>query len=215
MADAGEGDGLRAVAAGVRRVVAGFEPSCLDGEAAVRALALFGEMERLAAAGKALAARRVEETRVWQSRGVRSAAHFVASTCGSSVRSAVETLETARRLDDLPATAEALRAGKLSAAQANSIVSAAGERPDVEAELVAAAESESLPALQERCRAGAGRGRRRPGEIPACSGRSLSPPLDRRRWSPVPGGPAVSRRRGQGARADAPPELRQGPPWGE
>ncbi len=134
-------------------MMAGFEPACLDGEAAVRALELFGEIERLAAAGKALAAHRVEATRIWQSRGVRSAAHLVAAACGSSVRSAVEALETARRLDELPATAEALRAGKLSSAQASSIVSAAGDRPEAEAALVAAAESESLPALQERCRA--------------------------------------------------------------
>ncbi|HVF14651.1 MAG TPA: DUF222 domain-containing protein, partial [Acidimicrobiales bacterium] len=70
----------------------------------------------------------------------------MAATCGSSVRSAVETLETARRLDDLPATAEALRDGRLSAAQATEIVSAAGDRPHVEAELVAAAGLESLPA---------------------------------------------------------------------
>ena len=153
MAD-GRGSGeLTEVAALLREVVAGFEPDCLDGEGAVAALELFGEMERLAAAGKALAALRVEATRAWQGRGVRSAAHFVASTCGSSVRSAVETLETARRLDELPATAEALRSGKLSAAQANEIVSAAGDRPGVEAELVAAAGSETLPALQQRCRA--------------------------------------------------------------
>ena len=148
-----EGGGLVGIASALRAVVAGFEPAGLDGEAAIRALELFGEMERLVAAGKALAARQVEVTRAWQSRGARSAAHLVAATCGSSVRSAVETLETARRLDDLPATAEALRSGRLSVAQASSIVSAAGDRPAVESELVAAAGSESLPALQQRCRA--------------------------------------------------------------
>ena len=79
MSDDWEGGGLAVAVAGLRRVVACFEPGSLDGEAAVRALELFGEMERLAAAGKALAARRVEETRVWQRRGVRSAAHLVAS----------------------------------------------------------------------------------------------------------------------------------------
>jgi hypothetical protein len=153
MPDVGEGGGLAGTVVGLRSVVAGFEPECLDGEAAVVALELFGEIERLGAAGKALAARRVEVTRAWQSRGTRSAAHFVAATCGTSVRSAVLTLETARRLDDLPVTSEALRAGRLSAAQANEIVAAAGERPGVESELVAAAGAESLPALQERCRA--------------------------------------------------------------
>ncbi len=143
---------MAGIASALRGEVAVFEPGCLDGEAAVAALELFGEIERLGAAGKALAARRVETTRAWQSRGTRSAAHFVAATCGSSVRSAVLALETARRLDDLPATDAALRSGRLSAAQASEIVSAAGQRPGVEAELVAAAGVESLPALQQRCR---------------------------------------------------------------
>jgi hypothetical protein len=153
MRDEREGGGLAGIASALREIMAALEPQCLDGEAAVAALELLGEMERLVAAGKALVARRVEVTRAWQSRGVRSAAHFVAATCGSTVRSAVVALETARRLDDLPATAEALRAGKLSVSQVSEIVSTAGERPDVEADLVAAAASESLPALQQRCRA--------------------------------------------------------------
>ena len=153
MGDGRGGGELTKVAAALRGVVAGFEPDCLDGGGAVAALALFGEIERLAAAGKALAAVRVEATRAWQGRGMRSAAHFVATTFGSSVRSAVEALEAARRLDELPATAEALRSGKLSAAQASEIVSAAGDRPGLEAELVAVAGSETLPALQQRYRA--------------------------------------------------------------
>ncbi len=153
MAEASEGRELAAVASALRDVVADFEPERLAAEPAVAALELFGEIERLAAAGKALAARQVEVTRAWQGRGTRSAAHFVAATCGSSVRSAVTTLETARALDDLPATAEALRAGRLSTAQASEIVATAGRRPGVEAELVAAAGTETLPALQQRCRA--------------------------------------------------------------
>ena len=153
MSEGAGGDGLAGIACSLRALVSGFEPGVLEGESAVVALQLFGEIERLGAAGKALAARRVEVTRAWQSRGTRSAAHLVASMCGSSVRSAVETLETARRLDDLPVTASALRSGKLSSAQAREIVSVAGDRPGVEAELVAAAGCESLPALQQRCRA--------------------------------------------------------------
>ena len=83
----------------------------------MEALGLFGEIERLAGAGRALAAGRVEATRAWQGSGNRSAAHFVADAVGSSVRSAVVALETARRLESLPATEEALRSGKLSLAQ--------------------------------------------------------------------------------------------------
>ncbi len=137
----------------LREMVSGFEPGSLDGPAAVEALGLFGEVERLGAAGVALAGGRVEATRAWQGSGTRSAAHFVASRWGSSLRSAVVALETARRLESLPATEEALRSGKLSLAQAKEVASVAGERPEREAELVAAAGSETLPALQERCRA--------------------------------------------------------------
>ncbi|MEA2972811.1 MAG: hypothetical protein QOG82_1269 [Actinomycetota bacterium] len=137
----------------LREMVSGFEPGALSGEAAVRVLELFGEVERLGAAGVALAAGRVEATRAWQGSGNRSAAHFVADRCGSSVRSAVVALETARRLESLPATDEALRSGKLSMAKANEIASTAGDRPEKEAELVAAADAETLPALQEKCRA--------------------------------------------------------------
>ena len=62
-------------------------------------------------------------------------------------------LETARRLESLPATDEALRRGTLSLAKVNEIASTAGDRPEKESELVAAAKCETLPALQERCRA--------------------------------------------------------------
>jgi hypothetical protein len=137
----------------LREMVSGFEPAALDGPSAVEALGLFGEVERLGAAGVALAGGRVEATRAWQGSGTRSAAQFVASRCGSSLRSAVVALETARRLESLPATEEALRSGRMSLAQAKEVASVAGERPEREAELVAAAGSETLPALQERCRA--------------------------------------------------------------
>jgi hypothetical protein len=153
MAKGSGGRGLAGVVTALREMLSEFEPGGLDAPAAVTALELFGEVERLGAAGKALSARRVEQTRAWQSAGVRSAAHFVAATCGTSVRSAVTTLETARRLDDLPATAQAMRAGRLSEAQAAEIASAAGDRPGLDAELLVAAGSETLPALRERCRA--------------------------------------------------------------
>ena len=153
MSEGRRGDGLVGIVSSLREMLSGFDAGSLDGPGAVEAVRHFGEIERLAGAGKALAAARVEVTRAWQGSGTRSAAHFVASTSGSSVHSAVVALETARRLESLPATEEALRSGKLSLAQANEIASTAGERPEKESELVSAAASESLPALQERCRA--------------------------------------------------------------
>ncbi|MEN3315063.1 MAG: hypothetical protein V7605_1297, partial [Acidimicrobiaceae bacterium] len=88
----------------LRRAVASLEPRTFRGDDAARLLKLFAEAERLAAAGKALMARRVEETNQWRGGGHRSAAEWLASATGSSVGAAVGTLETARRVEQLPAT---------------------------------------------------------------------------------------------------------------
>src|SRR5205085_11325124 len=104
MSEGRTGVGLAEVVTALREMVSGFDPSVLDGAAAVLALEQFGEVERLAAAGLALASARVEATRAWQGSGTRSAAHFVAARSGSTVRSAVVALETAKRLESLPAT---------------------------------------------------------------------------------------------------------------
>ncbi len=135
----------------LRETVGSLEPRCLGGDDAARLLELFAEAERLAAAGKALAARRVEETNLWRRSGHRSAASWLAATTGSSVGAAVGTLETARRLEALPATAEAQRAGRLSEAQAREIASAAAADPGAEAELLAAAASQPVAALRQAC----------------------------------------------------------------
>jgi len=136
---------------GLREAMASLEPRTFRGDDAARLLKLFAEAERLAAAGKTLMARRVEETNLWQRDGHRSAAGWLAATTGSSVGSAVGTLETARRLEALPATAEAQRAGRLSEAQAREISSAAAVDPGAEADLLAAARREPVAALRQRC----------------------------------------------------------------
>ena len=81
----------------------------------------------------------------------RSAASWLATTTGSSVGSAVGALETARRLENLPATAEAHRAGRLSEAQAREVAAAAAADPRAEADLLAAAAREPVAALRRRC----------------------------------------------------------------
>jgi hypothetical protein len=106
----------------------------------------------LCAAMKARLARRVDETRVWRNGGHRSAAHFVAATTGTTVGAASRTLETARALDELPATEEAFRAGRLSETQAAEIASAAGADPAAEAGLLATAVEQSVKGLRDRCR---------------------------------------------------------------
>ena len=136
----------------LRRAVGSLEPHCLRGEDAARLLSLFAEAERLAGVGKALMARRIEETSLYRREGHRSTAEYVARRTGSSVGVAGRELETARQLEKLPAASEAWRAGKLSEAQAKEIASAAGADPSAEGELVAAAGTSTLPELVERCR---------------------------------------------------------------
>ena len=54
---------------------------------------LFSVGEKICAAGKALAARRVAESGSWRRSGDRSAAHWLARRSGSSVGQAAGTLE--------------------------------------------------------------------------------------------------------------------------
>ncbi len=135
----------------LRQAVTPLEPRTFTGDDAARLLKLFAEAERLAAAGKALMARRVEETRVWSREGHRSAASWLAATTGSSVGSAVGTLETARRLEKLPAIAEAQRHGRLSEVQAREVAAGAAADPRAEADLLGAAAREPVAALRQRC----------------------------------------------------------------
>src|SRR2546425_12622457 len=94
--------GVDAAVAALRDVVGALEPSALSGPDAACLVDRFAEAERIAAAGRALAARRVEETNHGRLEGHRSAASWVAAKTGTSVGAAVQTIETTKRLDELP-----------------------------------------------------------------------------------------------------------------
>jgi hypothetical protein len=130
----------------------GLEPGCLDGRDAAGLVELAARGERVCAAIKTLAARRVDEAGAWRDGGHRSAAHFVAETTGTTVGAASQTLATARALEELPATNEAFRAGELSETQAAEITDAAGTDPDTETELLATAAEQSVKGLRDQCR---------------------------------------------------------------
>ena len=132
-------------------MVAELETEALDGEAAAHLVELFVEVERLAVAGRVVAARAVGSDR-WQGEGFRSVAAWMAAKAGTPVGSAIAAMEMVRLLDDLPATAAAFRAGRLSLAQAQEIAEAAVECPAAEEELLDAARQLSLGGLREECR---------------------------------------------------------------
>ncbi|MDA8294554.1 MAG: DUF222 domain-containing protein, partial [Actinomycetota bacterium] len=102
----------------LRTILEGLDPDRVSGSDAACLLGWFAEVEKLAAGGRILLARRVEVSNVWRRTGHRSAAAHIAEATGTGLGPAIDTLETARRLPALPATDQALRQGRLSQAQA-------------------------------------------------------------------------------------------------
>jgi Domain of unknown function (DUF222)/HNH endonuclease len=143
---------IRSAVGALEAVSSGLEPWRLGGRDAAGLVELAARGERICASIKALAARRVEATKVWRASGHRSAAHWVAEATGETVGAATRTLETARALDALPATDEAFRAGQLSETQAAEITSAASADPNAEAGLLGTAAETSVKGLRDRCR---------------------------------------------------------------
>ena len=108
-------------------------------------------IERRAASTKLLLARRVEEAGRWKRDGYRGAAEQLAAIAGTSVTAARNQLETSKRVRQLPATEQALPAGKLSGAKAEAIAAAAEVAPEAEADLLEGAEDAPLADIKERC----------------------------------------------------------------
>ena len=152
MFDAGVDGPLGAVVASVRSLVAGFEAEGLEALEAARVVEQCAEAERLLAALRVLAAATLEDKALWRREGFRSVAAWMASKTGSAVGPAIDTMEMAALLADLPVVAEAFRAGRLSEAQAREIAAVAAEVPGAEAELVEAAGKLTFRDLREECR---------------------------------------------------------------
>ncbi len=147
----GVGERARELVVGqLRSMLRRLDAAVLTGPQAVVLLGWFAEVERLAAAGKALVAVRAAETNQWRRDGDRSPEHWLARETGTTVGAAREALDTARRLCDLPATDAAVRDGKLSAQQAAAVADAATADPDAEQSLLDAAPEESLAELRTR-----------------------------------------------------------------
>jgi hypothetical protein len=143
---------LSEVLASARALVASLDASALAPSEAASSFKQFAELENLAAAGKLLVAPKVAESDEWARDGHRSAAEWIAQTSGTSVGSAKAIAETAKRVEQLPATTDALRSGGLSVAQVTAVSEAAICKPDAESELLAAAKTESVRSLQDKAR---------------------------------------------------------------
>jgi hypothetical protein len=143
---------LRGVVGELRGLVGEFEPDRFDGAGARTLVALFDEVERLGAAGKALATRQVVATGAWRQGGAhRDPASWLAGTTGTTVGAARSTVDTAERVAELPATEEALRTGALSLTQVGAVADAATADPTAEAELLEQAAHDGVRGLRTAC----------------------------------------------------------------
>lgn len=136
----------------LRRFVRDLDQSTISGSDAATLVDQFAEVERLAVAGRTLAAARVQQTKAWRASGAPSIVAWMADHSRSSFRHAASTINMAMRLEQLPATREALVSGRLSERQASEISAAAELDPKAESGLLLMAQHEGIAALREKCR---------------------------------------------------------------
>jgi hypothetical protein len=135
------------------RWVAELEPGVYAGADALAVLDVVSRVKRLAGAAETLLAARVAETGAWRDGSTdRSAAHWLARRTGTTIGEAKAKLETAEKLAALPATAEALRAGRLSDQQAREVAAGAAADPLAEEALLETAADDSLRELRNESR---------------------------------------------------------------
>ena len=135
-------------------LVAALDPDAFSIQTASAVWAALDRVERLAAAGKTVLARRAAQAAGGADEGRRagqSGVEELARRAGTSVGAARDSVTTSQRLVDLPILDSALRAGELSTAQAQLIASAATADPSAQERLVALAPKVSLPALRDEC----------------------------------------------------------------
>src|SRR2546423_6257396 len=106
-----------------------FDADALTGDDAIRAVDELAVIRRLADGMIAKAAKRVADTAAHARRGDRNAASLVGRTLGVGSGEALAAIDMAAKLEQLPATEAAVRAGQLSSRQAQMIADAAAVNP--------------------------------------------------------------------------------------
>ncbi|MEP6624220.1 MAG: DUF222 domain-containing protein [Acidimicrobiia bacterium] len=129
-----------------------LDVDALSGEEARTAVEEFVALEKLAVAGRTLAAGRLAETGAWVGDGsFRDIEAFFASLSGTSVGAARAALGTAQRVKQQPAVSAALRAGALSGAQAEAVSAAVDDDPSTADALVGLAQTAGYRGLKHEC----------------------------------------------------------------
>jgi hypothetical protein len=136
---------VQAARASLASVAERLDASVLSGADAVAVLAELGHVRRITDGLVGRAAKRAEDTSAHARGTDRSAVELTARVVGVTPGEARRSIDTAAKLEALPATAAAVRAGALSAAQADLIAGAAKDDPSVEGELLRVAARGTVP----------------------------------------------------------------------
>jgi hypothetical protein len=119
---------------------ADLESELMTADAARNQLALYARAEKMAAYGKTVLARKLDD------------AIEVARVTGTSVPKARATVDTAKALRDADEVRDAFQGGDISLEQATEIARAEQARPGAASELLPVATTESFQVLRERAR---------------------------------------------------------------
>ncbi|MCJ7439434.1 MAG: HNH endonuclease [Acidimicrobiia bacterium] len=126
-----------------------LEPECCSGADAARLTEIAALGERFIVHIKAMYAQRAAETNAWRRRShAATADQWLAETSGCSEGAAREVFATATRLEVLPDTAEEVRAGELSLAQAAQVSAGAMADPGAEQRLLRTAKRSGMRELR-------------------------------------------------------------------
>jgi hypothetical protein len=130
---------IRTVAAELEASAHDLDPAACSGQEALDLVEALGVARRLIDGMVARVAKRVEDTAAYTYNGERNAAETVERLVGVSAGEAKRAIDVAAKLERLPETDSALRSGRLSSRQADLIVAAAADQPEIERDLLRAA----------------------------------------------------------------------------
>ncbi len=133
----------------VRDEVARLDPGQLPARDAMDVVTVLDRVGRVADAGKMTAALRVAESSLWNRRGARSPAHWVASATGVGVGDAVRLLKTGEAVAEAPETGDAMARGDVSRRQADAIAKVEKVSPEQGRALLEKAPDVSVPELED------------------------------------------------------------------
>jgi hypothetical protein len=128
-----------------------FEPLDFSGELAEEIVGIGDELERLGAAIKLVAARRVEETGHHEHQGDKSAGRWLARKTGESEGASIAELETLKAAERHPVVESALRRGELSTGRARQIAAAADQCPEEAERLVDDSKKQGHDEFKKNC----------------------------------------------------------------